>query len=724
MARRTSNSTTRWLVGLCALLALVSLLLLSTDPGRGVQAQGTIQTLVLRQGQDGYGGYEDTYLSQYEPNTCFCGEDLPLVGYRQQYAGLLRFDVSALPAHAVVTRATVQLFAASWSGAPLHFGAYLVRRSVSMCEATWLQAQDGNPWDVPGAGDPWTDRRAVPESSATVTRPREWYELDLTDVVQGWVRGDLPNNGVLLIAEPTDASFRFAGSGYYLRHERPGLVIEYYTDAPPPSPTLPPEGEVIYKLQNGLDDYDGCVDTRISELWPDQNFADGELVLGDRGRIGSLVHFDLESVPWYATVLEAKLGLHVSNYGQRPNESAIIAAYPITRTWTEWSATWMKARPSEFWGLPGCNDVLSDRSSDSLDEQPVHDLGWYEWDVTQVVRFWLRNPAQNQGVILKQTNVEIGGEYDIRQSEYPGVEERPYLIIRCKLIPPTPTNTPTSTPTQTPTMTPTATRTSTPTRTPTPTSTATRTRTATPTQTATRTSTPTRTATPRPSDIYLPTIRKNLSPRCVLWGFSFDEEFNNPALPGWSINLGGGSQLVEGSVVRLWTEPSADRFPVIWRNDLFEGAGQDYLFEARFRHSDFTAYGTTIALNSSPFTGERIPAGSPLPPGIEDILSIHHVVNPGGGVLRFDITMFRNQPDAVVWRGTPGDTSYHVVRVTLEPGNRYTLYVDGQAVGWVFSSIRPRSTYIGNPTIQPFFGGWTQLYVDYIRISRCAVWGY
>jgi hypothetical protein len=98
-------------------------------------------------------------------------------------------------------------------------------------------------------------------------------------------------------------------------------------------------------------------------------------------------------------------------------------------------------------------------------------------------------------------------------------------------------------------------------------------------------------------------------------------------------------------------------------------------------------------------------------------------VDPTGGVFRFDITMFGKQPNRVLWQGTPGDTAWHEVRVSLEQGHIYTLYVDGERVGSVQSQIRPRSVYIGNPTIQPFFGGWTHIHVDYIRISRCGVWG-
>jgi hypothetical protein len=64
------------------------------------------------------------------------------------------------------------------------------------------------------------------------------------------------------------------------------------------------------------------------------------------------------------------------------------------------------------------------------------------------------------------------------------------------------------------------------------------------------------------------------------------------------------------------------------------------------------------------------------------------------------------------------------VAVALEQGNRYSLYVDDVYIGSVVSNTRPTSVYIGNPTIQPWYGQWTQLYVDYIRISRCLIWGW
>ncbi len=701
----------RGLLLLTSLLGVGLASILNDSTPLASQAQGTFQTMRFQRGTSGYTGAEDTYLSQYPADEVNCHQEILMVGFGQRYAAYLRFDVSSLPAHAVVTDAQLRMYLAGWSGENATVRAYVLKRPVVPCQATWLQASAGNPWGIPGGRDVTTDRRPTAESAVTTSGVGSWYDLDLRSAVQGWVNGSLPNYGVLLEADSSAATLRFAGAYWWTVAERPALDVTYFTDAPPASSTPPPEGELVLALQQGVDGYGGCADTRISEEDPDANFAQGELVLGMRGKVGTLIRFDLAPLPWYATVLEAKLGVHVSNYGQRALEPVMIASYPVTRTWTEDRATWMQATSSTYWGIPGCNDTSSDRSPQVLDEVPVYEFGWYDWDVTEAVTRWLNDPDGNQGVLLQQVNNEIGGEYDVRESEYHDAQFRPRLVIRYKLIPPTPTNT------ATPTITRTPTRTSTPTRTATPTFTATATATRTAPPTATATSTPDATATPR--RIYLPVLRKQARPRCLSWAYTFEEEFTDPALSGWSVDLGGGSHQVSDSVIDLWNQQTSDRFPIVWRNDVLAPTGEDFNLEARFRHSDFTPYGTTLAINSGAFDGERITARPDhIPAGIEDILSIHHVVDPTGGIYRFDIKMLNGQ---VMWSGTPGDTNWHEVRVTLEQGN-YTLYVDGQVVGSAWSPIRPGGVYIGNPTIQPFVGAWTRLHVDYIRISFCAIW--
>ena len=201
----------------------------------------------------------------------------------------------------------------------------------------------------------------------------------------------------------------------------------------------PPEEVQTITFIQGVDNYHGCSDTRISAEEPDENFAEGELSLGIGGKIGVLIRFDVSSIPANARVLEATLGLRCNNWGPQGPEPAICAAYTVTRTWTETEATWLRARRTVEWGLPGCNDTQTDRSPTELSHAALFERDvWYTWSVTPAVQQWVRDPASNKGIYLRQTNTDVPGEYDIRESEYAGLDQRPYLVVKYTLSPPPP----------------------------------------------------------------------------------------------------------------------------------------------------------------------------------------------------------------------------------------------------------------------------------------------
>lgn len=203
------------------------------------------------------------------------------------------------------------------------------------------------------------------------------------------------------------------------------------------------DGSRTVTFRQGEGGYVGCVDTRISEERPYTNLGDGELIIGMKGRVATLIRFDVSSIPSNATVQEATLGLFAFNYGQRLGP-IVAAAYQVIRPWREMEATWYKATNTDNWGLPGCNDTYTDRSPTALDSDTIYDRErWYTWDVTAAAQAWVRDAASNKGVVVKQTNLEVGGEFDLCHSEADGVECRPYLTVKYTLLPPTPTRSPT-----------------------------------------------------------------------------------------------------------------------------------------------------------------------------------------------------------------------------------------------------------------------------------------
>jgi hypothetical protein len=201
----------------------------SVTPSPSPVPPGTETTISLQVGSNGYAGSEDTQIYMYEPTRNYCGADLIQIGERRRYVGLVRFDVSSVPANAVVARATLQLYAWDWSGGEIPIDVFRVIRSVNLCEATWNQAQSGNPWGTVGCENTTTDRDAVPLSSITTIGIGEWHSFDITSAVQGWVDGSMANHGVAL-QQGWPAmldSYYFASAQHSNVTLRPRLVITY-----------------------------------------------------------------------------------------------------------------------------------------------------------------------------------------------------------------------------------------------------------------------------------------------------------------------------------------------------------------------------------------------------------------------------------------------------------------------------------------------------------------
>jgi hypothetical protein len=183
----------------------------------------------LQQGAGGYTGCEDTYIYQYAPDTNYCQQGSLKVGYKQRSATILRFDLSSIPAHVSIVQAQLQLHAAGWGGTDMTIDAHRILRPVRACEATWNYARGVVSWGVPGCNDPTTDRSAQPESSVATSGIGKWYHFDVADLVQDWLDGTLPNNGVLL-----RGALPYASGEFYLSSSeggsislRPRLVITY-----------------------------------------------------------------------------------------------------------------------------------------------------------------------------------------------------------------------------------------------------------------------------------------------------------------------------------------------------------------------------------------------------------------------------------------------------------------------------------------------------------------
>lgn len=209
---------------------------LTPTPSPTFAPQGPF-TITFQQGLGAYQGALDTHMYQGDPTHRYADQTLIYAGHRQQYAGLIRFDVSSIASGSDVVKATLRLYAAGWwESENISLGAYVISRTVNVSETTWFEARSGESWGLAGCNDVQTDRRAKPEVTWTTSGIHRWYEVDVTQAVRGWVGRTLPNNGLLLRALGTENQvLLFASSDYSEPTLRPMLIVTYFT-GPTPTP--------------------------------------------------------------------------------------------------------------------------------------------------------------------------------------------------------------------------------------------------------------------------------------------------------------------------------------------------------------------------------------------------------------------------------------------------------------------------------------------------------
>ncbi len=436
----------------------------------------------------------DTFISQWYPDDNF-GD---LVSARVRSGGveqaLLRFEPINLPPDVTIDQALLRISVTGRSNEnPMTVNVHRLLRNWSELEATYNQAAAGLGWETPGA---WGagDRISSVEGSGELPGSGVGY-VDMTNVVRAWLQQPQENQGVILTGESPGSVYYAFSTREGPLEQRPLLLVRYRlptptptvtptpthtptptptptytptptatpTDTPTPTATPTPWGQTETQLSPEAD-------TFISQWYPDDNF--GELV-SMRVRNGGiempLLRFSLDALPSDALIDRALLRVVVTN---RSNDNPLtLKAYRLLRTWAETEATYRQARQGHPWEQPGAAGP-NDRDSQMLDAQTLPASGEAYIDVSDAVRFWMQQPAENLGLIL--VGESAGSVYYALGAREALPQQQPLLWVRYHLPTPTPLpviETPTPSPSDTPTPTPTSTPTSTPTATysPTPT---------------------------------------------------------------------------------------------------------------------------------------------------------------------------------------------------------------------------------------------------------------
>ncbi len=128
---------------------------------------------------------------------------------------VIRFDLSTLPTGLALTEANLRLVAveAPADDTPITVSVHDITRAWTGCP-TWNSLADA-------AGKPW--------GNVTVGPTVEVYTIDVTSLVERWLRGELPNYGLMLRGDETgEGRFRgFVPTASSQEDLRPTLMIRY-----------------------------------------------------------------------------------------------------------------------------------------------------------------------------------------------------------------------------------------------------------------------------------------------------------------------------------------------------------------------------------------------------------------------------------------------------------------------------------------------------------------
>ncbi len=214
-------------------------------------------------------------------------------------------------------------------------------------------------------------------------------------------------------------------------------------------------------LQFGQDGYVGSADTWVSrQYWgtPRQhtvNYGQNEnLLLMRNGRENTLLVYDLSSIPANSLILNATLDLYneTASSGSATIYERRVLLFQVLRDWDEGNQSNSPIDASGKHGATGDHafDFFTGEGTDiawnergmqagtdyaSIENcySDIADEGWYQWDITELVRPWVRNEVPNYGMVLRDATGYEDGHTDsrsFRSSQYPDADFRPKLTIR------------------------------------------------------------------------------------------------------------------------------------------------------------------------------------------------------------------------------------------------------------------------------------------------------
>jgi hypothetical protein len=197
-------------------------------PNRGT---GTYVLRSLQDGFEGYAGTEDTYLDAWNPTVARGSDQKLALRSFEVRKPLLRFDLSDIPATALVVSARVEVWVSSRTNeGDLPVTVHQVSRRWDEAGATWLMAGDET-WQTAGCSG--ANDRSSALGTTTLIRDGWWFAWDITQMAKEWIRYPSSNAGLLLVGTgqtgQAQVEYSITSSDSTVVDKHPRLTIAYWT---------------------------------------------------------------------------------------------------------------------------------------------------------------------------------------------------------------------------------------------------------------------------------------------------------------------------------------------------------------------------------------------------------------------------------------------------------------------------------------------------------------
>ncbi len=182
----------------------------ATNPGgTTTNANSTTSTITLSANSSSFAWTTSVY--SYTPNVARSGavdEKIRLGGWGDTYQGYLKFELTGITAP--VQSAKLRLFVLPDENQTTPFRIMRITNAWSASTAVAWASQPSMVELTQIAAPSW----------------QSWVEIDMTTLVNGWIRGDFPNHGIAFLPTRTDRAFTtFASPGNADAAKRPQFVV-------------------------------------------------------------------------------------------------------------------------------------------------------------------------------------------------------------------------------------------------------------------------------------------------------------------------------------------------------------------------------------------------------------------------------------------------------------------------------------------------------------------